>query len=214
MTLTLHWSPRSPYVRKALVALHEKGLSDQVTLLRTFADPLIPHDGLMEINPLSKIPTLERSGLPPLYDSRVIMEWADLQGQSGPQLFPQDPEARLQTLSLEAVGNGLMDLALPWLVELRMRPEATRYQPQLDAYRRKSQSVFDWLETQIAQIAQRPFDAGQLAVGVALKYFDFRFDAEAWRQDRPQLTAWFTDSFCSRPSVLQTEFRDDARPVA
>ncbi|MCB5410921.1 glutathione S-transferase family protein [Pseudogemmobacter faecipullorum] len=214
MALTLHWSPRSPYVRKAMVALHEKGLMDQVSIIRTAADPLIPHEGLMQLNPLSKIPTLEREGQSPLWDSRVIMEWADLTGTSGPQLFPADPEQRLQVLTLEAVGNGLLDIALPWLVEIRMRPEAARYQPQIDAYRRKSIAVFDWLEANITSISTSGFNAGQLAIGVALKYFDFRFEAEGWRKNRPLLTAWFDDSFSQRPSVLQTEFRDDPRPLA
>jgi len=204
MTLTLHWSPRSPYVRKVMVALHEKGLIDQVKIIRTAADPLIPHEGLMQVNPLSKIPTLEREGHPPLWDSRVIMEWADITGTSSPQLFPTDPEMRLQVLTLEALGNGLLDIALPWLVEIRMRPETARYQPQIDAYRRKSISTFDWLEANITTIGPTPFNAGQLAIGVALKYFDFRFDAEGWRKNRPALTNWFEESFSQRPSVLQT----------
>lgn len=212
--MILHWSPRSPYVRKAMVALYEKGLMEQVTILRTHADPLIPHEGLMSINPLSKIPTLERDGHAPLYDSRVIMEWADLSGKSGPQLFPQTPEARLEVLTLEALGSGLIDIALPWLVEVRMRPEEVRYQPQIDAYHRKSQSVFDWLEAHIARISAEPFHAGHIAIGVALKYFDFRFADQAWREGRPALTRWFEQDFCSRPSVLATEFRDDPRPAA
>ena len=214
MTLTLHWSPRSPYVRKAMVALYEKGLIDQVTIIRTAADPLIPHEGLMQLNPLSKIPTLEREAQSPLWDSRVIMEWADLTGTAGPQLFPADPQMRLEVLTLEAVGNGLLDIALPWLVELRMRPEEARYQPQIDAYRRKSISVFDWLEARISEIAGSGFHAGHLSIGVALKYFDFRFDAEAWRHNRPGLSAWFDERFSQRPSVLETEFRDDPRPQA
>lgn len=213
MSLTLHWSPRSPYVRKVMVALHEKGLADQVATLRTAADPLIPHEGLMQINPLSKIPTLEREGALPIFDSRVIMEWADATGSSGPQLFPVEPEARWQTLSLEAVGNGLLDVALPWLVEERMRPAEARYQPQIDAWRRKLNSAADWLEARIDQIAARPFDAGHLSIGVAFCYIDFRFSAENWRKDRPRLGAWHAD-FCARPSVKATEFRDDPRPTA
>lgn len=212
MTLTLHWSPRSPYVRKVMVALHEKGLADRVTTVRTAVDPLVPHEELMRINPLSKIPTLERDEAPPIFDSRVIMEWADATGPAGPRLFPVEQEARWQTLSLEAVGNGLLDIALPWLVEVRMRPAELRYDVQIDFWRRKLNSVADWLETRIDAIAQRPFDAGHIAVGVAFSYIDFRFDAENWRQQRPRLAAWHAE-FSARPSVLATEFRDDPRPT-
>ena len=211
-TFTLHWSPRSPYVRKALVALHEKGLADRVSLLRTHADPLIPHEGLMAINPLSKIPTLEREGEAPIFDSRVVMEWADHEGQ-GPCLFPAKLESRWHVLSLEAIGNGVMDLALPWLVETRMRPEAARYQPQIDAYRRKMNSVADWLETRIETIGAEPLHAGHIAIGVALAYLDFRFDAENWRAGRAKLAAWHA-GFSERPSMQATQFRDDPRPTA
>ncbi|HRO15939.1 MAG TPA: hypothetical protein PLL33_13035, partial [Paracoccus sp. (in: a-proteobacteria)] len=69
---------------------------------------------------------------------------------------------------MEAVGNGLLDVALPWLVETRMRPEELRYAVQIDVYRRKLNSVADWLEARIDKIAARPFDAGHIALGVAL----------------------------------------------
>lgn len=211
--MTLHWSPRSPYVRKAMVAIHEKGLADRVTTVRTAVDPLIPHEEMMRLNPLSKIPTLEREGMAPIFDSRVIMEWADSVGDTGPTLFPVDPEARWQTLSLEAVGNGLLDVALPWLVEARMRPEALRYDAQIDVYRRKLNSVADWLEPRIDEIAARPFDAGHIALGVAFAYLDFRFGDENWRGGRPRLAAWHA-TFSARPSASATEFRDDPRPTA
>lgn len=210
---TLHWSPRSPYVRKAMVAIHEKGLSDKVQTVRTAADPMVPHEGLMEINPLSKIPTLEREGLPPIWDSRVICEWADATGTTGPNLFPAEPEARLAALRDEATGSGLMDLALPWLVETRMRPESQRSDQQIAAFRRKTLSTLDWLEANIDAIAARDFDVGHIAIGVALCYLDFRFSAENWPEGRPKLAAWHA-GFRARPSVQATEFRDDPRPAA
>ncbi len=208
----LHWSPRSPYVRKAMVALHEKGLADQVQTLRTAADPMVPHEGLMEVNPLSKIPTLERDGAPALWDSRVICEWADLTGPSGPRLFPADPETRLLALRDEATGTGLLDIALTLLIETRMRPAAQQSEALIAANRRKMTSVLDWLEANITTIAPRPFDVGHLGIGVALCYLNFRFAAEDWPGKRPQLAAWHAD-FCNRPSVRATEFRDDPRPA-
>lgn len=208
---TLHWSPRSPYVRKVMVALHEKGLAHTVKTVRTQADPMVPHEELMRINPLSKIPTLEREDGEPIFDSRVICEWADMQG-SGPILFPHDPERRLVALRDEAIGTGLLDVALPWLVETRMRP-AEQQSPQLVAtFRRKMNSVADWLDTRIEDIAARPFDIGHLAIGVALCYLDFRFSVENWSAGRPTLAAWHQE-FRRRPSVVVTEFRDDPRPA-
>lgn len=205
----LHWSPRSPYVRKAMVALHEKGLTDRVRTVRTHADPMIPHDGLMAVNPLSKIPTLELDEGGVLFDSHVICRWADREGRAGPRLFPENLDAERD----EALGTGLLDIALSWLVESRMRPEPQRSAEMVAVYRKKLNRVADWLEGHAPALARRDFDIGHLSIGVALCYLDFRFDAEGWRNGRPRLAAWH-ETFCVRPSVAATAFRDDARPVA
>jgi len=203
----LHWSPRSPYVRKVMVALHEKGLAGQVGTVRTHADPMIPHEGLMALNPLSKIPTLELEDGRVLFDSHVICHWADQNGISGPILFPGDPMAERD----EALGTGLLDIALPWLVEERMRPVALRSPQMITVYRAKLNRVADWLEDHAPALMARPYDIGHLSIGVALCYLDFRFDAENWREGRPALAEWHA-GFCARPSVVATGFRDDPRP--
>jgi len=56
--MKLHWSPRSPFVRKVMIVAHEAGLADRLTLVRTVAATTKPHPELMRDNPLSKIPTL------------------------------------------------------------------------------------------------------------------------------------------------------------
>ncbi|MEM9624588.1 MAG: glutathione S-transferase family protein [Pseudomonadota bacterium] len=208
----LHWSPRSPYVRKVMVALHEKSLQGRVTTARTQADPMIPHEGLMTINPLSKIPTLELEDGCVLFDSHVICAWADLEGE-GPILFPEDPAVRLLAERDEALGTGLLDIALPWLVETRMRPEPLRSEQMIRIYSTKLEHILDWLESHVDALNARPFDIGHLTIGVALAYLDFRFDAEQWRHGREKLANWHA-RFSERPSVKATAFRDDARPAA
>lgn len=204
----LHWSPRSPYVRKVMVALHEKGLVDQVTLVRTGVDPMVPLQGFLATNPLSKIPTLELEDGQILFDSHVICRWADQAGQVGPRLFPQDLIAERD----EALGTGLIDVALPWLVEVRLRPQALRSDVMIATYRTKMNAVLDWLETRVSNLRARPFDIGHISIGVALSYLDFRFSDEEWRRGRPQLSAWH-DEFCQRESVRATQFQDEQRPA-
>ena len=75
--LTLHWSPRSPYVRKVMIAAHEMGLQDRLRPVRTVVGGTMPHRELMRINPLGKIPTLELPDGTVLYDSPVICEYLD-----------------------------------------------------------------------------------------------------------------------------------------
>jgi glutathione S-transferase len=204
----LHWSPRSPYVRKVMVALHEKGLHENVAIVRTHADPLIPHEDLMALNPLSKIPTLELPDGSVLFDSHVICRWADRVSNAGPNLFPDDLAAERD----EALGTGLLDVALPWLVEARLRPPTLRSDDMIAVYRTKMNRALDWLEGHVPSLEERAFDIGHISIGVALSYLDFRFEAESWRSGRPLLTAWHA-SFFDRSSVRATAFRDDPRPT-
>ena len=51
--MQLHWSPKSPYVRKVMVCAHELGLLDRLVLLRSVAAMLKPNPVLMQHNPLS-----------------------------------------------------------------------------------------------------------------------------------------------------------------
>ncbi|NBZ89579.1 glutathione S-transferase family protein [Stagnihabitans tardus] len=200
----LHWSPRSPYVRKVMVALHEKGMADQVTRVRTPVDPMAPLVGFLPTNPLSKIPTLETDEGQVLFDSHVICRWVDRNGRGGPVLFPGD----LIDERNEALGTGLIDVALPWLVETRLRPEALRSQALVEGWRTKMNAVLDWLEARMPDLQARSFDIGHLSIGVALCYLDFRFGAEEWCKGRPLLSAWHA-GFSERPSVRATAFQDE-----
>ncbi len=206
----LHWSPRSPYVRKVMVALHEHGLAGQVRTVRTQADPMIPHEALMTINPLGKIPTLELDDGRILYDSHVIATWIDQQTGNA-RLFPHDRHMRLLAERDEALGNGILDFALAWLVETRLRPESQRSSSMVAVYRRKLRSVATFLEDYVRNLTERPFDIGHVTIGVALSYLDFRFDNENWRDGQARLAAWHAE-FSTRPSVTATAFRDDLRP--
>lgn len=209
----LHWSPRSPYVRKVMVALHEKGIADQVETVRTLADPIFPPESFFPVNPLAKIPTLEREGEPVLVDSRVIIEWADQQAGGAVTLLPSDPEVRLVALRDDAIGTGLIDIAMTRLIEAVLRPDDKRDERIIATCRKKANAVLDWLEAHVPNLEARPFDAGHLAIGVALCYLDFRFAADQWREGRPALAAWH-QGFSERPSVIATAFRDDPRPAS
>lgn len=208
----LHWSPRSPYVRKVMVALREKGLVEAVPTVRTHADPMIPHSDLMTVNPLSKIPTLELDDGTILFDSHVVCRWAETTGTCGPCLFPNGLQG-LEAERDEALGTGLLDVALLWLVEARMRPEAQRSEQMINVYRTKMNRVADWLEAYVPQLDARPFDIGHLTIGVALNYLDFRLADENWRKGHSRLAEWH-QGFAARPSVQAEPFRDDPRPAA
>jgi glutathione S-transferase len=204
--MLLHWSPRSPFVRKLLIAAEERGLRERLDCVRTVVHPEAPHEGLLADNPLSKLPTLVLADGTSLYDSRVICEYFDTLG-TAPRLFPQEGAARFAALRDQSLGDGILDFALVWLVERAKAPQQ-QSAAMIAACHRKLTACLDRLETDIGVIDQRPFDIGHLSLGAALLYLDFRFGAENWRANRPALTAWHA-SFAARPSVIANPAVDD-----
>ncbi len=203
--MKLHWSPRSPFVRKVMIVAHELGLTDRLERVRTVAATTRPHPELMHDNPLSKIPTLVLDDGTVLYDSRVICEYLDgLHG--GHRMFPADGMARYVALRRQALGDGALDFLL------LLRNERERPQPSsvhVTAYSTKKQSVLNSLEQEAGGLAATPFNIGHVAIGTALSYLDFRYADEDWRTPHPRIAIWHRD-FCARPSVRATEPIDDS----
>ncbi len=195
--MTLHWSPRSPYVRQVMIAATELGLSGRIRTVRTLVGGTEPHLDLMRQNPLGKIPTLvlEDGGI--LYDSGVIVDYLDGL-HAGRKLFPPGAD-RLIALRRRALGQGLIDIGLLWLGE-RSRPAANQSPPHIELWRLKLHTVAAALEAEADALAAADFSVGHIAIGVALGYFDFRFTAENWRDGHARLTEWHA-SFNARPSV-------------
>jgi glutathione S-transferase len=196
--MTLHWSPRSPYVRKVTIAIFEMGLQDRVKTVRTVAGGTTPHWELMKVNPIGKIPTLEIGDGRVVYDSPVIIEYLDsLHG--GPKLYPGGWPERLTALRRHALGQGMLDNALPLLGE-GLRPPEKQSEPHKELWRAKLRACVDALEGEADSLAADPFSVGHIAIGVALGYLDFRFDRLKWRDGHPRLAAWHA-TFNARPSV-------------
>jgi glutathione S-transferase len=204
--MTLHWSPRSPYVRKVMIAIHEMGLQDRIGIVRTVAGGTTPHWELMKVNPVGKIPTLELEDGTVAYDSPVIIEYLDTL-HAGPKLYPAAWPERLTALRRHALGQGMLDNALPLLSE-GFRPADKQSEPHKELWRAKLRACADALEHEAEALGQSAFGVGHIAIGVALAYLDFRFDALQWREGHPKLAAWHA-TFNARPSVQANMPMDD-----
>jgi glutathione S-transferase len=209
--LKLHWSPRSPFVRKVVMAAHETGQFDTIELMRNPVAVTEPNPIVMRDNPLNKIPTLILADGSPLYDSLVICDYLDsLDG--APRLIPPHGPERWVVLRRNALADGLLDLLLLLRGE-RTRPAALISQDQIDAHMIKITASLDRFESEAAEIAASPFRLDHIALGCALAYLDFRFPDIAWRDHRPALDAWQAQ-FAKRPSVLATLIEDDSEATA
>jgi glutathione S-transferase len=203
--MKLHWSPRSPFVRKVMIVAQERGMTGRITCVRTVAAMTKPHAELMKDNPLSKIPTLVLDDGTVLYDSPVICEYLDaLDGT--PKLFPREARPRMTALRRQALGDGFLDMMVT------LRNERERAQPSevnMASTALRKAAVLDSLEREAESLITTPFGIGHIAIGCALSYLDFRFADENWRKGHLHLANWHA-SFAARPSVQSTAPIDDS----
>src|SRR5436305_1003832 len=94
--MLLHWSPRSPYVRKVLITAHEIGIADRIETVRTVVAASQPNVELMKENPQSRLPTLRLVDGTVIYDSVVICEYFDSLN-TGTKLFRKISRAARRT---------------------------------------------------------------------------------------------------------------------
>ena len=199
--MKLYYSATSPYVRKVNVFTIEAGLDDKIENITT--NPWVSDANLLADNPLSKVPTLILDDGTVLYDSPVICEYLDSLN-TGQKLIPVAGMERWMALRLQALGDGILDAAVMRFLE-RKRPEV--------------QQSSDWDATQLSAIQRalvylesniddwnKDLTVGQITVGCALGYLDFRFANDSWRDNQPLLAKWYS-SFAERTSMQITQPR-------
>lgn len=194
------FSPFSPYVRKCLIVGRLVGLDDRITLLPSSANPVNRDQTIIADNPLGKVPTFFTDDGQVLYDSRVICEYLDDLG--GGALFPAAGPERWTTLTLQSLGDGMLDAALLARYELAMRPEHLRW-----AEWRAGQ--IDKIETSLAALEARPqvlegrLDIGTITINCALWYLELRFPEHTWRDRYPKVAQWYA-TFSQQPAMAAT----------
>ncbi len=199
--MKLHYAQTSPFVRKVMIAAHEKDLADKIELVETNA---AVSEELIADNPLQKVPALVTDQGQALYDSLVICDHLDAQA-GGPELIPADPAQRSAVLCRHALADGMMEAALACVMETR-RPEDKQWRGQIERQQGKVSRGLDALEAE-ADTFGDTIDVSTIATGTALGYIDFRLGDMNWRDGRPKLTAWY-EAFANRPSMAGT--RPDA----
>lgn len=203
--MKLYASLTSPYARKVRISLHEKRLSCE--LVQT--EPASPDGPLSRINPLGKVPALERDDGSVLFDSPVIVEWLD--SVSEPCLLPTSGEDRWQTLLWQALADGMMDATVTRMLELR-RAEDRRSDVALARQEEKIERALDWAEQRMRDrhlVAGR-FTLADVALASALDYLDLRHP-HGWRDSRARLTGWHAQMI-ERRSFVETEPPGLVRP--
>ena len=194
--MKLFYGAASPYSRKVRVVAHELGVPLELVAVNAMSWD----NDLGMTNPINRVPTLLRDDGTALFDSPVICEYLD--AGFGPRLLPASGEARWRVLLAQALGDGLMDAAVPRRHET-LRPDAQQSPERLRLYQRSIDQVLDRLERDAD--ARANLDLGAISIACALAYLDFRFPQDRWGEHRPALREWF-DALSKRESMSATEF--------
>ncbi|MGH6989266.1 MAG: glutathione S-transferase N-terminal domain-containing protein [Stellaceae bacterium] len=203
--MKLRFAAASPFVRKVMVVALETGLAERIERVSTAVSPVKPNDEVARENPLVKVPSLTTDDGLVLYDSPVICEYLDTLHE-GPRLFPPAGRERWIALRQQALADGLMEAAILVRYE-NLRPEAMRWQDWVASQMRRVRGALGALEIEVAEgDLKEPLTIGQITIGCALGYLDFRFQGEEWRLRHRQLAAWF-EPFGKRKSMKLTEPR-------
>ena len=182
--MKIAYSAASPYVRKVMACAIARGLNDKIERWTVgTTDP-----ALLPFNPLSKVPSFVTDDGMMLYDSPVICEYLDSLG-SAPQLFPAAGPARWNALRQQALGDGILDASQPRRREIAL-PQDDGRKAYIDLQRGKVSRAVDVLEKEAGTFGELK-TIGEITIGCALGYLDFRFANEPWRPGHPQLDAWY-----------------------
>jgi glutathione S-transferase len=204
--LKLFWTPASPFVRKVMVTAIELGVRDRLEIVPT----TWPHDWATKTvafdpqfigsNPVGRIPTLVTDEGLALPESHLICEYLG-QLVREPVLVPSQGPRRWRVLRLQAIVDGLLDGTIARRAET-LRKGADRSDDFIDKQRARAARCFDAIEASMEDL-NGTLHLGQICVGVACGYIDFRFPDDDWRRGRPKLSTWFAE-FEKRPSMMAT----------
>ena len=184
-------SGASPYVSKAVMAATFAGIDvDVVGVDATNGDPQLD-----AANPLSKIPCLVLNDGTSIYDSRNITRYIDR--LSGGKLIPVSNP--LPGEKMEALCDGLNDVLVGSMYELRFRPEEKVHQPWLDRLWGKANRALDAIAADLPP-SGKDAHIGSIALAATLGYLALRF-AGRWEEGRQALIDWESAFYKTFPDL-------------
>ena len=207
MALTVYGSNVSPFVRKVLVVLAEKGAEFTLDPVNPFSPP----PDFADISPLKRIPVLRDSDVPEpntLPDSSVICDYLDRKFPN-PPLYPGDAFARARAMWFEEYADTVLGQTVgPGLFFERIVKKLLGQKPDEGVcavtMNDKLPPLFDYLEKEIggnAYLVGNAFsiaDIGVCTMLVNMQHAGETVDARRW----PKFAA-YSANILARPSFAK-----------
>lgn len=191
--ITIHGSPVSPFVRKTLVCLIEKGIPHEVNPVSPFPPPA----SHLEISPLGKIPALTDDGVA-IPDSSAICGYIEKKHPDVP-MYPSDPAGYGRALWYEDWADNELPKATAALffnrIAVRMmkrEPDETVIQNIIDNVQ---PGIFEYLEAEIGDKTYLVGDAFSIAdIAVTCQFIQMMYSGESLpAQSHPNITRFVTN---------------------
>lgn len=198
MSWYLYSSPRSPFVRKVMIAAYELNLESQIICQDVVTTPMTPAPEVLAVNPMGMIPTLIVDGVA-IFDSFVILEFFNEEANGN--LFGV-AAMRWECLTRHSMANAAIDKAVRMIDEqFRMQNKDT--EEHVKGYINAIQRTISWMEPQLSDCR---FDAGDICFAALLSYLDIRFPHILWRDGASKANEWFA-IVSAKASMKKTAFR-------
>ena len=197
----------SPFVRIARIAMIEKGLEVEPTIVDPWADDA----RLREANAATRVPSLVLDNGIPLTESLLIVQWleATRPAPQWPSLLGADPERIASVLSRAGIAIGAIEASVHTIITRKVTAPVLFDETPVGLRRRRSMvEGMERLEA-VARDMTGSDPAGQvptLDIVCAVVLFDYqqlRFGDQAWLPATPALKA-LAEAVRARPSFAQT----------
>lgn len=200
--MKLYSTTTSPYGRKVRICLLEHAIEHEF-IAESLADP---DSHVVRLNPLGKVPLLQRADGEVLFNSPMIVEYIDSLAEK--PLLPGDLEQRWRVQRWHALGDGIVDAVVARMLECR-RDEQHQDPGVINKQQGKIAAALVFASEQLERRESADdylFDGrltlADIALAVALDYTDLRYPHD-WRGQHPALAEWLT-RINRRPSFTQT----------
>jgi glutathione S-transferase len=146
--MKLHYFPLSTYSQKALIALHEKGLSFTPALV-ALNDPAA-RAAYEKLNPLGKVPLLELDDGWKIPESSIIIEYLEGHFDNGTRLIPLERDAARQTRFRDRMADLYVNDPMIAIITDGFKPVAEREPQRVAKARATLDKMYGMLEHDLA----------------------------------------------------------------
>jgi len=209
MSLKLYAHPLSSYCWKALIAFYENGTPFSFELV-DFGDA-DNAAAFRALWPLAKMPVLVEEDGTVVVESSIVVEHLDLRHPGPVRLVPEDPRRALEVRKLDRLFDAYVMTPMQQIVADRLRPADAHDPHGVAASRRLLDTIYGWLEGELAGRTWAAGDAFTLADCSAAPSLHYADRVQPFRDTHPVLGAYLA-RLEARPSFARV--RAEAEPYA